>query len=175
MNAVISLVLFMLLFTPVTLFAGDLWADLNIERIKERDASDFTLKDIRGREISLSGLKGKAVMLNFWATWCVPCREEMPSMESAYRKLSEKGLVIMAVNSLEPQGSAAEFVNGNGYTFPVLPDESGSISKLYNARFLPTTYLIDRQGHLIGKAIGARDWNSNSAIKFLEELLAYDK
>lgn len=118
---------------------------------------DFELEDLEGSKVRLSDLKGKAVFLNFWATWCPPCREEMPHMQEFYEKYKDSGVVILAVNSnqLENQGidnseraenKAREFIEQGGYTFPVLLDRDGEVWNIYMQRGIPVTYMIDKEG-----------------------------
>ena len=140
-------------------------------------APDFSLRDPDGKHVQLSQvLKEKAVFLNFWATWCPPCREEMPTMERAYRDYKIRGLEILAV-SLDAGSEAAvaakvkEFMSGLKVTFPVLLDLQGDVVRSYRLRGLPMSYLIDRKGVIRAAEIGFRDWASPEARRKLEELL----
>ena len=135
-------------------------------------APEVALTDLAGSTHRLSGYRGKAVLLNFWATWCVPCRTEMPSMERAYRLLKGQGLVVLAV-SLDAGGRAPvdAFVKELGLTFPALLDPDGESSRTYRVFGLPTSFLIDRNGRLSAREIGARDWDSGDTRKKLESLL----
>jgi peroxiredoxin len=135
-------------------------------------APEFALTDLAGNTHRLSQYRGKGILLNFWATWCVPCRAEMPAMERAYHALSEKGLVVLAVSldtgSRVPVDS---FVKELALTFPVLLDSSGTSVRTYRVFGLPTSFLIDRKGRLAGREIGARDWDSGEVRGKLEDLL----
>lgn len=140
-------------------------------------APDFTLRDPEGRSVQLSRvLKEKAVFLNFWATWCPPCREEMPTMERAYRDYKPRGLEILAV-SLDAGGEAAvaakvkEFMSGLKLSFPALLDPQGDVVRAYRLRGLPMSFLIDRQGVIRAAEIGFRDWASPESRRKLEEIL----
>jgi cytochrome c biogenesis protein CcmG/thiol:disulfide interchange protein DsbE len=111
-------------------------------------APDLTLEDIAGEEISLSDLRGQVVLVNFWASWCPPCRAEMAAMEVAYNTYKERGFTILAINSTiqDKKSSAIDFVNENGLTFPILFDYDGSVTSAYRIGALPTSFFIDRNG-----------------------------
>ena len=132
----------------------------------------FTLNDMEGRPISLSDYVGKVVLLNFWATWCGPCRVEMPAMESLYQEMKSQGLVILAV-SVDAQGTVVTrpFQEAMGLTFPILHDPDYEVGLAYGARTLPITYILDRQGVIQHRVFGARDWNGQKAKELIRELL----
>jgi len=133
---------------------------------------DFELEDIDGRVTKLSSFKGKVIFLNFWATWCPPCREEMPSMQELYSRLGDDGLEIVAVDLQEDAGSVKSFFDEHGLTFTALLDKTGRVGATYGARNIPTTYIIDRKGFVIAGTIGGREWNTPEMIGFFETLLA---
>src|SRR5438445_9426530 len=120
-------------------------------------APEIALKDLQGQEVRLSDLRGKVVLLNFWATWCKPCKEEMPAMQAAYDKLRDEGLVVLAVNELEDVQRVAEHVRSHGHTFPVVMDHDNRIANRYGVVGLPASFLIDRQGivreHVFGSLL----------------------
>jgi thiol-disulfide isomerase/thioredoxin len=118
-------------------------------------ATDFGLKDLEGNEVTLSSLRGKVVLLNFWATWCPPCRKELPTIEALHKEFSGKGLVILGVND-EEKGTVRGFVKQNGYTFPTLLDTKSQAQKAYRAYSIPTLVLIDRQGLIVNHLVGGR-------------------
>jgi cytochrome c biogenesis protein CcmG, thiol:disulfide interchange protein DsbE len=111
-------------------------------------APDFTLSDINGNTIKLSSFKGKAVLVNFWATWCTPCMDEMPYMQEIYKNWTDKGLVFLSVDNGETLTKAKGFIDRYGYTFVPLVDPKGDVALRYNIRALPTTLLIDKDGIL---------------------------
>ncbi len=119
-------------------------------------APDFTLDTMDGDSITLSDLRGKAVIINLWASWCGPCRAEMPAMQNVYEKYRDKGFTILAVNATSQDSlSAAEaFVEELGLTYPILLDRDGQVSKLYNLRALPTTYFVAPDGSITEVVIG---------------------
>lgn len=116
-------------------------------------APAFTLKNLAGEEVSLKDYRGKKVMLNFWATWCPPCKEEMPAMEQFYKE-SSKEVEILAVN-LDPQNNVNSFVKDNKLTFPILLDQNGTTQQIYSIISIPTTLIIDEQGLILKKHIGS--------------------
>ncbi|WP_144548074.1 redoxin domain-containing protein [Bacillus sp. X1(2014)] len=115
-------------------------------------APDFELKTLTGEKIKLSNLKGKKVMLNFWATWCPPCKAEMPAMEQ-FSKQMPKDVVILAVN-IDPQLDVHGFVDENKITFPILLDAEDKVNETYQVLSIPTTYFIDSKGNIQNKYIG---------------------
>ena len=135
-------------------------------------APNFQLKDINGRTVSLTDLRGKVVLLNFWATWCGPCRIEMPAMEQLYRAYDHKDFEILAV-STDAQGVAVTrpFQQENKLTFPILHDADFRVGLSYGARTLPMTFMVDRQGIVRQHIFGARDWEAPEAHQLIEMLM----
>ncbi|HEY5674371.1 MAG TPA: TlpA disulfide reductase family protein [Malonomonas sp.] len=135
-------------------------------------APDFTLADMQGQKVTLAQLKGKVVLLNFWATWCPPCREEMPSMERLHQQFKDQGLVMLAVN-VEDNGFQAvtSFLNQTPYSFPILLDRKAEVQNLYQVFRFPETLLIDRNGVVVDRLIGGRDWMSKPLVKKINFLL----
>jgi peroxiredoxin len=131
-------------------------------KINLMDNYDFTLKDLEGNEVKLSSLKGKKVFLNFWATWCPPCKAEMPDIEKLYQETKDSGLVILAINVDTDKKAAQDFIDANNYNFTVLWDENGEVSRLYQVTAIPTSYFIDTEGFLGG---GTRGMISLEAMK----------
>ena len=135
-------------------------------------APNFQLRDLGGNMVTLAQLRGKIVLLNFWATWCGPCRVEMPAMEQLYRTFSHKEFEILAV-STDPQGAAVTrpFQQEMGFTFPILHDSEYRVGLTYGARSLPMTFMVDRQGIIRQKIFGARDWDSPEARELIQTLI----
>lgn len=111
-------------------------------------APDFTLETLEGETITLSDLRGQVVIVNLWASWCPPCRAEMPAIEQIYQSYKAQGLEVLAVNTTyqDSEKAAAQFAQDFGLTFPILLDRDGAVSRSYQLQVLPTTYFIDRQG-----------------------------
>ena len=123
------------------------------------------------RTVSLSGLKGKVVFLNFWATWCGPCRAEMPSMEALYAKYKDRNFEILAVNSGEKISDVRAFMTANRLSFPVVLDTDGTVNRAFGIQAIPTSYLIDKDGMIIMRLTGSIDWNTPQIHAALELLL----
>lgn len=122
--------------------------------------------------MKLADLKGKVVLLNFWATWCPPCKEEMPSMERLYRRYKSRKFTVVAL-SVDSEGASvvAPFVKTHGLTFPVALDSKMAVAERYRVRGLPTTFIIDRRGNLVAIAMGPREWDGPAARSLVEHLL----
>jgi thiol-disulfide isomerase/thioredoxin len=123
------------------------------------------------RNISPGGLKGKVVFLNFWATWCGPCRDEMPSMEALYSRYRENGLEILAVNIQEPEGEVLAFMGNNSLSFPAVLDRDGRVSASYGVQAIPSSFIINREGKIIARVVGSIDWDTPKIRGALELLL----
>ena len=136
------------------------------------EAPNFRLRDMNGQFVTLADFRGKVVLLNFWATWCGPCRVEMPAMEDLYRTYSRKDFEILAV-STDAQGIAVTrpFQQENGLTFPILHDADYQVGLTYGARSLPMTFMVDRQGIVRHQIFGARDWAAPEAHQLIELLM----
>ncbi len=136
------------------------------------EAPNFMLRDLTGNMRSLSQFRGKVVLLNFWATWCGPCRVEMPAMEQLYRTLPRGEFEILAV-STDSQGAAVTrpFQKQMGFTFPILHDSEYRVGLAYGARSIPVTFMVDRHGIVRQKIFGARDWDSLEARDLIHILM----
>ncbi|MFQ5803334.1 MAG: peroxiredoxin family protein [Candidatus Methylomirabilales bacterium] len=136
-------------------------------------APDFTLPDLDGNETSLSTYKGRVVLLNFWATWCPPCRLEMPTMEKAYRKYRDKGFEVVAVSvDAGPKSAVRSFFEEFGLSFQVLLDPDMETLRAFRGFSLPMTVVIDRQGVIRSRELGYRDWTDTESTKLLQRLLS---
>lgn len=143
--------------------------DVNPKVFKTK-AIDFKLKDLDGKEFSLSELKGKKVFLNFWATWCPPCRGEMPEIEKLYQETKDSDLVIVTIDLGEPLDTVKSFINNNKYNFKVLLDSDQSVSSKYGISSLPTSYFIDVNGNIVAKNLGAMNLEQmKEYIKMLDK------
>jgi thiol-disulfide isomerase/thioredoxin len=133
---------------------------------------DFALLDLGGGLQRLSTRRGRIVLINFWATWCAPCRAEMPTLEALYQTYKDRGLEILAVSS-DRQGAPLVLPLMMQYrlSFPVLLDPSGEVTRLYGVASLPTTYVLDRAGRLVSVAVGGRDWTQDEARELIVPLI----
>jgi peroxiredoxin len=140
-------------------------------------AAPFKLMDLQGDSVSMADLHGKVVFLNIWATWCAPCREEMPSMEKLYERLQgDKGFVMLAIS--QDTGSREEvmaYVEKHGYHFDVLLDPKNAVAEAYNVSGVPETFIIDREGRIVAHHSGAFDWSQPAIRDAVEELLKDNK
>ena len=144
-------------------------------------APDFTVRDLDGTTVSLSDLEGEVVLLNVWATWCPPCREEMPSMERLHRELEPEGLRVVAVSIDAEQGrrdasgraggNIREFAEEMGLTFDIWHDPSGRIQQTYRTTGVPESFVIDRSGYIVKKDIGGVEWDTDARIELIRRLL----
>lgn len=134
-------------------------------------APNFNLIGEDGKRYRLSDYRGKVVVINFWATWCPPCREEMPSMERLWQKVKNKNIVILAINVGEDADTIFEFTGQYPVTFALPMDTDGEVLNNYPARALPTTYIINPKGIATHRAIGSREWDSEQMIHKLTSLL----
>ncbi|KMT23244.1 TlpA family protein disulfide reductase [Clostridium cylindrosporum] len=130
-------------------------ADKKQNTFVKTKAIDFKLKDLNGKEVSLSTLKGKHVLINFWATWCPPCRSEMPDIEKLYQETKDSDLVILAIDIGEDKETVKSFIDENKFNFNVLLDSNKDVAIKYNITSIPTSFFIDKEGNIIYKKIGA--------------------
>ncbi|MDR1411283.1 MAG: TlpA family protein disulfide reductase [Spirochaetaceae bacterium] len=144
---------------------------------EKRPVIDFSLKlaggGADGRTATLGDLKGKVVFLNFWATWCPPCRAEMPSMEILYRRFHGQGLELLAVDLMENSKTVSAFLSDNNLSFPAALDSNGRVGSNYGIQAIPATFIIDRDGKIILYTAGGRNWNTPAIIAAFEELLKH--
>ena len=171
-RTVAAVLLVLLACTPSA--ANDPFKSMNLIRpAKPRVAEDFSLKSPDGKTtIKLADYRGKVVFLNFWATWCKPCEEEMPSMERLHRKFKDQGLVVLALSE-DADGAAAvmPFLKKHNLTFPVGLDPKMSVATLYGVWALPSTFIIDKRGNRAMFANGPREWDSPDAQALFQSLL----
>lgn len=155
----------------VDLQMRELLAEIGVRTFDEQiDAVDFGIPTLTGEEARLSDYSGEFVFLNFWATWCPPCREEMPSMEVMHQELSELPFRVLAIDVQESPEAVAAFVEEMGYTFPILLDESGRVAANYGVRGIPTTYFISPRGTVLGMLVGTRYWDEPNILATMREI-----
>ena len=134
-------------------------------------APKLKLLNMDGKQVDLEKLKGQVVLVNFWATWCPPCRREMPSLQRLWQKLGKSKLQIVAVNVGEDADTVLGFMGmlDTSPTFPIVFDKDSAVLNAWPVKGLPTTFLIDRNGHVAYRAIGGRDFDSPENIRFITE------
>jgi thiol-disulfide isomerase/thioredoxin len=135
-------------------------------------APDFSLEDADRKVWRLSALSGRVVVVNFWASWCPPCRRELPSLEDLYRATAPKGVLVLAVNAGETWDTVAAFTAGlePALTFPILTDETANVMRIWQVKALPATYVVDRAGRIALRALGGRDFSRPDAIEDVTKL-----
>jgi peroxiredoxin len=140
--------------------------------VRSAQGTEFTLPDLRGEPTRLADFKGNVVLLNFWATWCGPCREEIPTLQKLFNDYHRKNFVIVGVaGDVQGQEVVASFAKKQQLTFPVVLDQRNEVSQQYRVRSIPTVYLLDRQGRIAGMYVGGADWNSPAARATIDKLL----
>lgn len=144
-----------------------LWASSTLVHAAD---DDFTLPDLEGRDHSLSDYRGRWVLVNYWATWCPPCREEMPSMERAWQTLKDDGILLLAINVGETEDQVWTFTSNYPVNFPLLLDQDSKTIEAWPVQGLPTTFVIDPQGRLAYRAIGGRAWDDPVLLEQVREL-----
>jgi len=130
------------------LFAVFAATTLAASSLEGQPAPDFVLKSSSGENLRLSEYRGDVVMINFWATWCAPCRQEMPLLDDLYARYERVGFTLLGVNIDDDKRRAMKMIDELGVKFPVLFDESKEVSKLYDVEVMPTTILVDREGNV---------------------------
>ncbi len=134
-------------------------------------APPIDLPAIDGAQISLQQLRGKVVLVNFWATWCEPCVTEMPALQRLHDGLGAEGFVVLAVNYQEGPARIGAFLQKMNLTFAVVRDTDGSVARRWGARVFPASYLVDRGGNIRHSISGAADWTSAPLISTIRSLL----
>lgn len=140
-------------------------------------APDFTLKDVDGKLYKLTEMRGTVVLVNFWATWCPPCRREMPSMQRAWQALRGENFSMLAINVGEDENTifGFSFATGVELTFPILLDHDASVVKAWPVIALPTSFIIDAQGRIVYRAVGGREWDDPALLAKIRELIKNSK
>ena len=148
-----------------------LMADIGVSKHPfSNDPLGIKLLNTAGRHVGLDDFRGKIVFLNFWATWCPTCRTEMPSMERLHRKLSGKDFAMVAVNIKETASQVKNFFEEYNLTFTALMDTTGEVSTEFGLRAIPTTFILDKSGQILGRIAGPREWDSRKSVALFEHL-----
>jgi peroxiredoxin len=141
-----------------------------IRPTQPKPAEDFTVPTARGRTFRLSEQRGKIVFINFWATWCPPCREEMPALERLYERTKHTGVEMLAISVDTDPASITPFLGERQFTFTVGLDPTMSVATTYGVRGLPASFIVDREGRLAAVALGPRAWDSPASQALMEGL-----
>jgi len=148
-----------------------LFSDMGVLQIPaDSDPIEIRLKDPTGRPISLSEFRGKIVFINFWTTWCLACVVEMPSMEKLHQKFKDKDFVMLAINLQESASKIKQFYKEYKLTFTTLLDSTGDVGAGLGIRSIPTTFILDKNGRIIGKVLGPREWEGKESIALFDYL-----
>jgi thiol-disulfide isomerase/thioredoxin len=147
----------------------NLFEAMGMAKVPSKAAPNFTLPNVEGEQVMLRQYRGKVVFLNFWATWCIPCREEMPALERLHQTYQD--LAVVSINLKESADQVKTFFQKHHLSFPVLLDQDGSVFRDYLVAGMPTTYLIGRDGTLLARGIGGRDWTRAEALQLIKELI----
>jgi len=137
-------------------------------------APELQLRGIDGKSYRLSDYRGQVVVVNFWSVWCAPCRREMPSLENAWQRLKSSQVVVLAVATQDEPETVARFVQNQGLTFPVLLDPEGEVPQRWSFSGIPASFVLDRQGRIVYRAMGLREWDSREIIDRLNKLSQAD-
>jgi peroxiredoxin len=133
---------------------------------------DFSGLTVDGKTVSVAGLRGRVILLNFWATWCQECRPEMPMFERLHREFSAQGLSVTGINAREGTATVREYSKELGLTFPMVLDSKGEINAAYGVIGLPTTFIIGRDGRAVALAVGPKEWAAAPSRALIQTLLA---
>lgn len=136
-----------------------------------KTAPDFTLIDRQGKTWTLSDLKGQVVFVNFWATWCAPCREEMPSMQELHEELPKETFKMLAILNNDEPALADSFAAKLGLSMPILDDQANTVGIKYGLTGVPETFIINKKGIIVRKFIGPAQWNSPRYIQMLKQFM----
>jgi peroxiredoxin len=134
-------------------------------------APEFSLPRLGGGELALRALRGKVVLLNFWATWCAPCEQEMPAMQRLYARLAPRGFELVAISQDDGAAAVDRFRERLALAFPIALDPSHAVSRRYQSYRYPESFLVDREGVLVARYIGERDWDAPEYVGRIERLL----
>ena len=165
---------FCFIFTGLAQANSNLYQAMNIEPLSApKQAPAFKLEKLDGQQAQLSDYSGKLILLNFWATWCTPCRHEMPAMEKLWQKYQDQGFVMLGVSndSERHKKRVKTFVRKMDLSFPILLDTESEVSDLYDVSGIPVSYLISPEGQLLAEIVGIREWASGEAFALVESLL----
>jgi thiol-disulfide isomerase/thioredoxin len=147
-----------------------LFGEMGVIKMVQALPVEIRLKDLNGRQVSLSDFKGKIVFLNFWTTWCYACRIEMPDMEKLHQKFKNENFTMVTINLQESASQVKQFFKDFKLTFTALLDSDGEVGAHFMITAIPTTFILDKEGIIIGKVMGPREWDGKKAFALFEHL-----
>jgi thiol-disulfide isomerase/thioredoxin len=147
-----------------------LFDDMGVIKMVQALPVEFRLMDLNGQPVSLSDFRGKIVFLNFWATWCYACRIEMPAMEKLHQEFKNKDFAMVTINLQESASQAKQFFKDFELTFTALLDSDGEVGAYFMISAIPTTFILDKEGIIIGKVMGPREWDGKKAFALFKHL-----
>jgi peroxiredoxin len=151
---------------------GRLFKELGIIRLSGiAPPVEIELENLNGKSVNISDFKGNIVFLNFWTTWCPDCRAEMPEMEKLYVRFKEDDFIMVTINLKESSDKVSAFYEKHKLTFNALLDSDGNVGVAFGIRSIPTTFILDKQGGLLGKAMGPREWGGRKATELFQILI----
>ncbi len=166
MRKLLLTILLLLPTLPLTVQAGQ-----GLTALPEKaPAPDFELNDMDGKSHHLADYRGRVVIINFWATWCPPCRAEMPSMQRAWEQLSQEEIQMLAINVAEDEERISQFSSDYPVEFPLLMDLDSKVSEAWPLRGFPTTFIVDAEGRIAYQAIGQREWDDPELLALIRAL-----
>jgi peroxiredoxin len=166
-RTLITVISLLILFS----FSSAAVAPWEIDEIMGKEAPKFTLRKLSDVKVSLSSFKGKVILINFWATWCRPCKVEMPVLNKLFHKLKDRGFTVLGVSIDRSKKPVQKFLDKIPLDFPILLDSDIDVSRKYKVTRYPTTFIIDREGILREKFFGGKDWMDPEIIKLIEGYL----
>jgi peroxiredoxin len=166
-----SRILVILLLVVLSAFSSAQQAGKGLTKLPEIiQAPDFLLTDLDGNQHRLSDYRGKVVIINFWATWCPPCRAEMPSMQRAWEQLEKEGILMLGINVGEDEEIIFQFTANYPVEFPLLMDLDSKVINQWPVNGLPTTFVVDPKGEIVYRAIGGREWDDLQLLDLVRAL-----
>ena len=160
-----------ILWVSCLLVLSSFTGNASVSTEMNKPAADFTLKSLSGKNLKLSEYAGNVVLLNFWASWCAPCRQEMPLLNDLHNKYEKLGFVILGVNVEEQTGKARSYIADRPVDFPILFDDQNTVSKQYNVIAMPTTVMIDRNGNIRYLHQGYKPGDEKKYKKMIKKLI----
>ncbi|MFM1891922.1 MAG: hypothetical protein RLZ44_999 [Pseudomonadota bacterium] len=150
--------------------AMPLAAEQTLTALAPRPAPSFALPDLGDATLTLASLRGKTVIVNFWATWCPPCRKEMPGLQRAWEQLRDDGVVVLGVAVAEDQALVTDYARQLGLDFPLVLDAESAVAVSWGVRGLPTTFVVNAAGELVFEALGEREWDDPALLERIRRL-----